>query len=162
MNEALHLTAEQLAYARAIRLVEMNLEPKCEGCGYGADRPNCFNGGGCSRHEQEDVIAFKRVRDSLTKLGGLRDIYGWRYKVPLDQLYDFTEKEKALLLDLHDRGGKQSTRKMDERFDTLGCGNGIAKGAVMLSACGGRWHVEMTDRAHELVARWLAREPADA
>lgn len=45
----MNLTIEQLAYCRAIRLIEMNLEPDCEECGFGADRPNFAmgNGGSC-------------------------------------------------------------------------------------------------------------------
>jgi hypothetical protein len=159
MNDRITLTPVQLAYAKSVRMIEMHLEPKCEGCGYGADRPKCAMdmGGHCQRHEQADVRAFDRVRDALLDAGGLRgrDLYGWRYDLPLDVLYSFSETEKALLLDLHDRGGKQSTRKIDERFDTLGCGGGVAKGAVLLSASGDRWHIHLTDRGKELVSKWL-------
>lgn len=148
------LTDVQLAYARAIVLVERHLEPDCEGCGYGANRPNCVMGGGCSRHDQEDVIAFKKVIDELKKLGGLNGVFNWRYETPIHLLHDFSDKEKTLLLDLHDRGGKQSTRSMDERYNGLGCGSGD-KGAVLLSSSGGKWHIELTKAGKEYVALLL-------
>jgi hypothetical protein len=161
--EFVALNAEQLAYARAILLIEKNLEPKCEGCGYGADRPNCAMGGGCGRHDQKDVIAFKRVREQLKRLGNLNDQkhWQWRNQTPIHLLYDFSDKEKSLLLDLHDKGGKQSTRSLDERFDSLGCGSS-GKGAVLLSSVGRMWHVELTEQGKAYVAMLLKEEVESA
>lgn len=151
--ERKELTPEQLAYARSIILIERHLEPKCEGCGYGADRPNCAMGGGCGRHDQENVIAYHRTIDALKRMGGLNGRRDWR-DVPLHLLHDFSADEQALLLDLHEKGGKQSTRSHDRRFDGLGCGQG-GKGAILLSSKGDRWHVELTDSGQELIAHWI-------
>jgi hypothetical protein len=142
------LTPEQLAYCRAIRLIKMNLEPTCEGCGYGADRPNCaIQDGNCPRHQQENVDRYHEVIQALTRLGGLNksEFSGWRHKLPLRDLYQFNEEELALLRDLADRGGEQATRIQDKRFSLL-----HEKGAVSLWA-DDRWHVKLTDRARDLL-----------
>jgi hypothetical protein len=164
-TETLNLNPTQLAVARCVRILEMNCEPKCEECGYGADRPKCAMdmGGHCPRHEQKEVMAFNRARDSMIILGGLRDLPMWRYRIPLHLLYDFSDRELGLLRDLRDAGGKQATRDMDKRFNTLGSGSGIAKGAVSLSHNDGRWRVELSDRGRALLAHLDQKsETADA
>jgi hypothetical protein len=90
----------------------------------------------------------------LEGAGNLRDIPLWRQRVPLDELYEFTEQEKDLLLDLDDAGGKQTTRRPDQRFSDLGQGSGRAKGAISLSSQHDRWTVRLTPRGKALVDKW--------
>jgi hypothetical protein len=145
-KELLKLPQTQLAYARAARLIEMNIEE--------AMRP-------LDREDEEHVKgALRNVVNKLENLGNLKgqDVWNWRYRTPLDDLYEFTASENDLLLDLYDAGGKQSTRRPDSRFDRLGGGSGIAKGAVSLSAQHDKWHVNLTDRGREYIERVLLSE----
>jgi hypothetical protein len=155
MFEPIELPAASLAYARAIVLMERRIAPKCEACGYGADRQKCPMdlGGHCQAHAQDSYIAFDEVRRELTRLGGLNDIVSWRQRVPLNLLHDFSKTERALLLDLHDKGGKASSRAHDDRYSKLGCGSG-GKAAIIQSSQGDRHHVALTERGKALIALW--------
>jgi hypothetical protein len=144
-REVLTLKGVQLAYARAIAAIELRFYD------------------GAHREDGEDRahMTAEAIVRQLAKDGDLRgsSIAGWNWKrrVPLIDLYDFSESERALLLDLADAGGVQITRHHDGRFNGLGCGNG-GKGAVMESAMD-RWKVELTERGTALVEA-LRKEPA--
>jgi hypothetical protein len=144
VTEPLKLGQTQLAYAIAIREIEMHL------------------GEGCPEHHDDDdpvKDAARAIVHKLERLGNLneREFQGWRYKVPLDDLYTFSDEEKNLLLDLHDAGGIYRSRTYDKRFNNLGGGSGVSKGAVSLSAGGPdpAWKVQITERGKALVAKWL-------
>jgi hypothetical protein len=103
MNTPLKLGQTQLAYAIAIREIEQRLG---EGC------PNCHY----QPHENDPVKdEAQGIVRKLEKLGNLNEaeFQGWRYKVPLDDLYTFSDEEKNLLLDLHDAGGVYRSRTYD-------------------------------------------------
>jgi len=152
----LELTPEQVAVARCLMLVELNLVPKCRECGYLADRPNCAAGlgGHCQRHTQEDVVAYEQVHRSMLQLMG-RVPWGWKYHVPLHLLHSFTATERELLLDLAERGGQQETRSHDDRYQTLS-----RKGAVQVSSQYSKWRVQLSQRGQALAELWLAEERA--
>lgn len=159
MFEPIELPPASLAFARAVVLIERCLAPKCEDCGYGSDRQKCpmDRGGHCQAHAQSDWLAFDRVRSELARLGNLNGVTCWRQRIPLDQLHDFGPAARDLLLDLHDKGGKASSRRYDERYTSLGCGSG-GRGAVIQSACGDLNYVELTERGKALVALWLGEK----
>lgn len=141
-------TPEQIVGARAILAIERNLSPKCEGCGYDANRPNCVNGGGCSRHEQDDVKAFQATIEEIQAAAGLKgeNAWGWRSKIPLADLYgEITEGQLNLLMDLVDAGGKITSRSRDPRFDWL-----AARSFVSWTA-NDRWHVTISKRGNEYI-----------
>lgn len=126
-------TEKQIMAARAIALIKRKLEPKCEACGVGADRPKCYNdlGGYCQRHEQDDYNAYHSVIESLTNAAFTGDArYRWAIDMPIYLYNDFSEEEIALLRDLADAPNQElKTRKIDERFASL-----RRKGACSLSA----------------------------
>lgn len=137
MTDILELKGMQLAYARSIALIKLEFPPVS----------SAFDD-----HDPE-YVAYEKAESicrQLAKAAGLSSQHGWMQKVPLIDLYDFTETERALLLDLDDAGGVQITRKMDGRFNRLGCGSG-GKGAVAESASE-RWKVQLTKRGEALVA----------
>lgn len=147
-----HWTHDVLIAVRAIRLIEMKMEPDCEECGCGANRPNCANdmGGYCQRHNQSNVVAFREVIEELEKTAGLNTMYGWRGHYPIDEIRPINEENKALLHDLYDivkAGGKHATRKMDERYRYL-----ADIGAVYYSASE-RWYVTFTKRGEALAEK---------
>lgn len=149
-------TDAQIMAARAITLIRRNLEPKCDGCGAGADRPNCAAdmGGHCRRHEQPEVEAFERTIRSIERHADFPKDFDlrWETAMKLDLYNEFSEEEISLLMDLQDAGGRLSSRTIDDRFTSLG-----EKQAVYFSA-DQRWHVTITDRGRDLLAR-LAPEP---
>lgn len=139
-REPLILKGVQLAYARAIAAIELKF--------YRPSRD-------FSEDYEDEKSAYEKACSIVRQLetdGDLRrmgDHGDWRQRVPLIDLYDFSEKERALLLDLADAGGVQITRKHDDRFTALGCGQ-RGKCAVMESAQQ-RWKVELTERGKALV-----------
>lgn len=138
MSEELILKGVQLAYARAIAAIELRF----------------YNGAHPGRRDEDDDMdpahhTAERIVRQLEIDGDLRGQTYWRQRVPLHDLYSFSEYERALLLDLADAGGVQITRRHDSRFDGLGCGNG-GKCAVSESASE-RWRVVLTERGEALV-----------
>jgi hypothetical protein len=137
-EESITLKGIELAYARAIALIELSLLPLIE---------SSYDSDGDMDNAVSSVIR-KLERD-----GGLSSAPHWRYRVPLADLYDFSETQRALLLDLYDAGGVQTTRSCDIRYNSLGCGRG-GKGAVLVTASD-RWRVALTKRGEELVKGWI-------
>lgn len=147
MKDALILKGVQLAYARAIAAIELKF--------YSPSRD--FSG-----NYDEEETAYSKAMEIVRQLetdGGLRALgHDWRQRVPLIDLYSFSEKERDLLLDLADAGGVQITRQHDRRYGGLGSGQ-AGKGAVLESAQG-RWKVELSDRGEALVAAFRAEPRA--
>lgn len=126
MAEEIKLHGEQLAYAKAISLIELKFHS--------------------SSHEEDEAYeTAKDVVHSLEREAGLYGMSMWRQRVPIGDLYNFTQTEEDLLRDLRDAGGTMSSRRYDSRFRSLGCGNG-GKKAVGESAQGDRWYVRLTER----------------
>lgn len=134
MNDVLILKGIQLALARAIVEIERKFY---DGAHRDSDRED-------GAHETASEIVRKLERDA-----DLRSNSGWRQRVPLIDLYDFSKEERDMLLDLADAGGIQITRVHDRRWNKLGCGQG-GKAAVMESASQ-RWKVQLTKRGEALV-----------
>lgn len=150
LTEKAFYSEPQLMAARAITLIKRKLTPKCEECGYGADRPNCAmdKGGYCNRHEQEDMRAYREVIDELERVSGLRKVSGWETDIPLKHLIDLSKTEMALmqdLLDLHREGKKHITRSQDERWTSLS-----RKHVVGIMATSNRWEYGFNKRGLEL------------
>jgi GAF domain-containing protein len=137
-REIITLKGVQLAYARAIAAIELRFYR-------GAHGRTDESGDGDSAHDDAERIVRQLERDGDLRPHG----WDWRQRVPLIDLYEFSESERALLLDLADAGGIQITRNHDSRFNGLGCGNG-GKKAVMESVQN-RWKVQLTDRGEALV-----------
>lgn len=136
--------------AKAIFAIENQLEPKCEGCGSGASRPKCaFDyGGGCPRHQQENVIAYNDVISMLVREGDLRNVGSWRYEMPAYLVHGVPSRNSLLLLeDLVDRGGKW-TSKADhsENYEWF-----RRRAIVSVSFCAGRNEIEISKRGREYI-----------
>jgi hypothetical protein len=143
---------KQIMAARAITLIRRKLEPKCEGCGVGADRPNCANdlGGYCQRHDQANVIAYREVIESISQAAEFPLEFNrrWDLYMPLYLYNDFSETEIALLRDLADTPDqKLSSRKIDERFASL-----REKQAASLSYQYDMWTTKLDRRGREVLA----------
>lgn len=150
-------TERQIMAGKAVFEIEELLEPKCEECGFGADRPNCAMGGGCNRHEQDSVIAYRSAIDRLKREGGLnaREFWGWKQDMPPMLLHGVPgETLMNLLLDLEERGGKQETRQHDGRFEWF-----RARGIVSSSAQD-KWCIEITKRGREYLAAMRLGDPS--
>ena len=135
MSEPLILKGVQLAYARAIAAIELKFD---------RHRRNSDDDGDEGAYDDAQAV----IRQ-LTADGDLREPFNWKQRVPLIDLYNFSQHERGLLLDLADNGGVLITRQPDSRFHGLGCGNG-GKGAVIVSASH-RWKTALTKRGEALV-----------
>ena len=148
-DQPLLLKGVQLAYARAIAAIELRFHQPSREWSENYDEEE-------SAYAKSQAIVHQLETDGdLRRMGQYGD---WRRRVPLIDLYDFSENEKALLLDLAEAGGVQITRKHDTRYRGLGSGNG-GKGAVMESAQA-RWKVELSKRGYALVEALRAEAPA--
>jgi hypothetical protein len=143
MDEFEPLTEVELAYARVACRVDRIFTEACDHDDY--------------------VRGVEQLRCDIERMGGLnrRAKWQWQTKTPLHLLHDFSDGERALLLDLADSGGTLKGRTYDRRFDWLGCGTG-GKKAVMVSAMGGTWTTSLTKRGKALVEKWRAEEVTPA
>lgn len=131
------LKGVQLAYARAIAAIELRFPPPSREFSENYDDEE-------SAYSKAQAIVAQLERD-----GDLRATSMWRQRVPLIDLYDFSEAERDLLLDLDEAGGIQITRRSDGRFRSLGCGQS-GKCAV-IESYQTRHKVELTERGKALV-----------
>ena len=152
-------TPAQCMAARAITLIRNGLYPNCDGCGYSADRPNCAMdfGGGCPRHDQENVIVTDAAIEAIEKAANFpREFdHRWDLYMPLHLYNDFSDEEKKILLDLADAGGKVTSRTYDKRFLPL-----MKKRVVSLSCIHNRDTITISDRGLDLV-KHIRSEHAD-
>jgi hypothetical protein len=106
---------EKLA-ARAIYLIEKKFQPQCPECGYGADRQKCAMdyGGGCPRHTDPAYLAYIEVIEKISEACWGKPYINhprWRQEMPVDFYMDFNDHQKALILDLFDKGGSVTTKR---------------------------------------------------
>lgn len=77
--------------------------------------------------------------------------YLWKHRMPLIELYDFSEKEMFNLLDLYEQMDKKIVQRVyDDKWKTLN-----KKDAVMVMYENDRYNISMTKRGIELVETYI-------
>jgi hypothetical protein len=150
-------TEAQIMAARAIFLIRNKLVPKCDECGYSADRQKCAHdlGGHCRRSEQEDVQNYESVISSLERAANFPKDFDkrWDLYMPLHLYITFSDAEKAALRDLNDSGGRTTVRQPNNLHWSLS-----AKRAVGISAQD-KYIIVLSDRGKAYVEYLNSKEP---